>query len=190
MIGYQDHNVYNYIFIIDWSTTRLEAKCAPFLFLSLQYGSALDLLHFNLDSLEWAHLFEQEHMSCCLGNLQWVYLVLVTNFGCNFELFALPDDCKLRSHPAMQPTRHALYWLSHTRVVVNWLSRVKKVASQLAYLIGTVSKPAGLCGWNSKRALPGFLNFISQIRIWNGDVQMVRKFCLRDFTCRLLFHSS
>jgi hypothetical protein len=47
-----------------------------------------------------------------------------------------------------------------------------------------------LCGWNSKRALAGFLNFISQIRIWNGDVQMVKKFHLRDFTCRLPFHSS
>jgi hypothetical protein len=52
MIGYRDHNVYNYIFITAWSTTQLEAKCAPFLFLSLQYGNALDLLHFNLDSLE------------------------------------------------------------------------------------------------------------------------------------------
>jgi hypothetical protein len=112
-----------------------------------------------LDSLEWAHLFEQEHMSCYLGNFQWVHLVLVTNFGCNFELFALPNDCKLRSHPDMQPTRHALYSHSHTRVVVTWLSRVKKVASQLACLIGIVSKPVGLCGWNSKRALVGFLNF-------------------------------
>jgi hypothetical protein len=89
-------------------------------------------------------------------------LVLVTNFGCNFELFALPDGWP---HPAMQPTRHALYWHSHTRVVVTWLTQVKKVANQLACLIGTVSKPAGLCGWNSKRALAGFLNFISQIRI-------------------------
>jgi len=30
-----------------WSTTQLEAECAHFLFfLSLQYGSALDLVHF------------------------------------------------------------------------------------------------------------------------------------------------
>jgi hypothetical protein len=49
LVGYRDHNVHNYIFhysMVNYSTGSKMCSCILF-FLSLQYGSALDLVCFG-----------------------------------------------------------------------------------------------------------------------------------------------